>query len=117
MARETVNGVPSEECAAMEIMARAGKYPALPQIDFEAYLPFLEDQDIPMAQKRELIETLFGVLTCFADIAFGLSPMQNACGKLAKIESESQFPAKTMIKSENRKTRKQFKDAAKGGQE
>ena len=32
----------------------AGSYPAMPAIDFEAYLPYLEDEDIPEEKKREL---------------------------------------------------------------
>ncbi|WP_107496001.1 hypothetical protein [Thalassobius sp. I31.1] len=50
-------------------------------IDWEAYLPFFEDADISEAQKRELIETLWGVMTAFVDLGFGIHPVQQACGK------------------------------------
>lgn len=91
-----------------------GSYPAMPTIDFEAYLPYLEDEDIPEEQKRELIEILFNIMMGFADIAFGISPPQNVCGQLPEIESEHHFTADTMLQLENRKTTKQFKSAAKG---
>jgi len=50
-------------------------------IDWEAYLPFFEDADIPDDQKRALIEALWGIMTAFVDLGFGLHPVQLACGK------------------------------------
>ncbi len=89
-------------------------YPTMPAIDFEAYLPYLEDEDIPEDQKRELIETLFNIMMGFADIAFGLSPSQNICGKLLEIDSDSQTAADTVVQLEDQNTTEQFKSAAKG---
>ncbi|WP_417449543.1 hypothetical protein [Kordiimonas sp.] len=89
-------------------------YPAMPAIDFDAYLPYLEDEDIPEEQKRELIETLFGILMGFADIAFGISSPQNIWGKLAKIDSDSHFSPDKVLQLEDQKTAEKFKHAAKG---
>ena len=90
-------------------------YPGMPVIDYDYYLALLEESDAPLEQKRELIETLFGIMMGFADIAFGLSPTQNTCGQLTEIESERRIPDRTMVELENSTTRKQFKKAAKGG--
>ncbi len=89
-------------------------YPAMPAINFDAYLPYLEDENIPEEQKRELIETLFGILMGFADIAFGISSPQNIWGKLTETDVERQFSSDNMIQLEDQKTRTQFKNAAKG---
>jgi len=39
-------------------------------IDWDAYLPFFEDEDIPEAQKREMIETLWSIVIAFVDLGF-----------------------------------------------
>lgn len=89
-------------------------YPAMPTIDFEAYLPYLEDEDIPEKQKRELIEVLFNIMMGFADIAFGVSSSQAVCGKLFKIDCESHISAISVLKSKDQKTTKEdFANAAK----
>lgn len=90
-------------------------YPKMPVIDYDYYLTFLEESDAPLEQKRELVETLFNIMMGFADIAFGLSSSQNACGQLPEFDSERQFTAKDVIKLKNKTPRKQFKNAAKGG--
>ena len=44
------------------------------EIDWDAYLPFFEDEDIPEDQKRELIEALWGNMVSFVDLGFGVAP-------------------------------------------
>lgn len=50
-------------------------------IDWDAYLPFFEDEDIPEEQKRELIEALWSIMVSFVDLGFGIHPAQQVCGK------------------------------------
>lgn len=50
-------------------------------IDWEAYLPFIEDPTIPEDQKRDLIETLWSITLAFVDLGFGLHPVQQSCGQ------------------------------------
>ena len=57
-------------------------------IDWEAYLPFLEDEDIPEHQKRELIEALWGIVTAFVDMGFGVHPTQQSCGEQVNIATD-----------------------------
>ncbi|MCE8006625.1 hypothetical protein [Aestuariivita sp.] len=71
-------------------------------IDWEAYLPYLEDEDIPDTQKRVLIESLWSIMLSFVDLGFGLSPHQglgdNPAPKLARSISNvvsSTQPKKT----------------------
>lgn len=50
-------------------------------IDWEAYLPFLENEDISEDQKRVLIETLWGIMAAFVDLGFKVHPVPHACGE------------------------------------
>ncbi|MFQ6549894.1 hypothetical protein AADZ90_018260 [Aestuariibius sp. 2305UL40-4] len=50
-------------------------------IDWDAYLPFLEDEAIPEEQKRALIETLWSIVVTFVDLGFGIEPAQEICGQ------------------------------------
>ncbi|WP_208348946.1 hypothetical protein [Pseudaestuariivita rosea] len=54
-------------------------------LDWEAYLPLLEDEDIPDDQKRELIETLWSIVVAFVDLGFGIHPVQQSCGELEDL--------------------------------
>jgi hypothetical protein len=50
-------------------------------IDWDAYLPFFEDENISEDQKREMIEALWSIMVSFVDLGFGIHPIQQACGK------------------------------------
>ncbi len=43
-------------------------------IDWDAYLPFFEDEDISDEHKRELIEALWSIMVSFVDLGFGYTP-------------------------------------------
>lgn len=65
--------------------------PAL-TIDWDAYLPFFENEDISEKDKRELIEALWAIMVSFVDLGFGISPVQHDCGKgvsLATMQREA----------------------------
>jgi len=56
--------------------------------DWQEWLPYFEDQDIPEAQKREMIETLWQIVVAFVDLGFEVHPAQvvmdeKGCGQLA----------------------------------
>lgn len=95
----------------------SSSYPALPVIDYDYYLTFLEESDAPIEKKYELIDILLNIMMGFADIAFGLSPTQNVCGQLPKIDPDSHIPANGVVKLEDHTARKEFSSAAKGGRE
>lgn len=57
--------------------------PAKPSlgIDAEYYQSFLDDYDIPDAQKRELIEALWAIIVQFIDLGFGVHPITSIQGQ------------------------------------
>jgi len=50
-------------------------------IDWDAYLPFFEDDDISEEDKHELIEALWSIVVSFVDLGFGVHPIQQVCGQ------------------------------------
>lgn len=46
--------------------------------NWQDWLPYFEDTDIPEAQKRELAETLWQIVVAFVDLGFELNPHQQA---------------------------------------
>ena len=50
-------------------------------IDWDAYLPLLESEDISDAQKRELIEALWSIVVTFVDLSFGIDRTTEICGQ------------------------------------
>ncbi|MEH6521119.1 hypothetical protein [Sulfitobacter sp.] len=50
-------------------------------IDWDAYLPFFEDQDISEEDKHALIEALWSIVVGFVDLGFSVHPVQQACGQ------------------------------------
>lgn len=50
-------------------------------IDWDAYLPFFEDEDISEEDKHQLIEALWSIVVNFVDLGFGVHPVQQVCGK------------------------------------
>lgn len=77
------------------------------EIDFEAYAPYLESADISEAEKRQLIEALWSIVTSFVQLGFGLSPVQQilesradnqaACGQVSKIQDDGPIPASDKV--------------------
>ena len=56
------------------------------EIDWDAYLPFFEDEDIPDEAKKELLEALWSIVVSFVDLGFGVHPVQQACGKDMRLD-------------------------------
>jgi len=42
-------------------------------LNWQDWLPLLEDEDIPEAEKRQLIETLWNIVVGFVDLGWGLN--------------------------------------------
>ena len=62
------------------------KRPAL-RFDWQDWLPFFEDEDIPLDQKRELIETLWSLVCSFVDLGYQLNPKQIICGETLDLKA------------------------------
>ena len=50
------------------------------RFDWQDWLPFFEDTDIPDDQKQELIETLWALVLSFVDLGFDVSAHPENCG-------------------------------------
>lgn len=67
-------------------------------IDWDAYLPFLENEDISEEQKRELIEALWSIMVSFVDLGFGIHPIQQVCGQDISL---AELPAADVLNLDN----------------
>ncbi|WP_157063699.1 hypothetical protein [Phaeobacter sp. 11ANDIMAR09] len=76
-------------------------------IDWDAYLPFLENEDISEEQKRELIEALWSIMVSFVDLGFGIHPIQQVCGQDISL---AELPAADVLNLNN--TVSKFEQAA-----
>jgi hypothetical protein len=81
--------------------------PAL-TIDWDAYLPFFENEDISEEHKRELIESLWTIMVSFVDLGFGIHPVQQACGQEVSLP---ELPKGDVVNSPHTKTT--FENAAR----
>lgn len=50
-------------------------------VDWELYAAMLEESDMPLAQQKELIETLWSIVVMFVDLGFDLNPVAQICGE------------------------------------
>ena len=73
--------------------------PAL-SIDWDAYLPFFESDEISDEHKQELIEALWAIMVSFVDLGFGIHPIQQACGQDVSL---AELPARDVLKSTDTK--------------
>lgn len=62
--------------------------------DWQDWLPYVAEADIPDAQKREMIETLWQIVVAFVDLGFDLNPHQHtqpdgqeSCGQSIDLKS------------------------------
>ncbi|MEP1613477.1 MAG: hypothetical protein ABJL72_16345 [Roseobacter sp.] len=75
-------------------------------IDWDAYLPFFDDEDISEEDKKELIEALWSIVVSFVDLGFGVHPVQQACGKdvsLAELPMADVLNSKHQTATQNDK--------------
>lgn len=80
------------------------------ELDFEKYEPLLADETIPDAQKRELIETLWSIITQFVALGFELHPIQiaqQACGQHANTSDQSALSPAFMVDCQDSNTNKE----------
>ena len=50
-------------------------------LDFEDWLPYLAEENVPEAEKIALIETLWGIVLCFHDLQRNLGTPENTSGQ------------------------------------
>ena len=64
------------------------KLPTL-AIDWELYGRYLDDSDLPEADKRLLIETLWSIVVSFVDLGFRLGPVAESCGQAGRPDTDA----------------------------
>jgi hypothetical protein len=70
----------------MEDTAPHKKPPGI-TFDWRDWLPYLEDTDATDEEKRELIETLWGIVLAFVDLGFDINPTQETCGQIFDLKA------------------------------
>lgn len=58
---------------------------------YDEYLPYLDESEMSDSQKKEFLEQIWLICTCFVDIGFGQSPMQLAQAEQQRSEKFQQF--------------------------
>lgn len=59
------------------------------EIDMERYTAMLDDPAMSEEHKKQVIEALWTIVVSFVELGYGVHPVQQACGKLAKKDNES----------------------------
>lgn len=57
------------------------------RFDWQDWLPYLEDSDVPDEQKRDLIEALHAIVLSCVDLGFRLNPAQEICGEVVDLKA------------------------------
>ena len=57
------------------------------QFDWTDWLPYLEDSDIPEAQRQEWIETLWAIVLGFVDLGFDVKSPAESCGEAIDLKA------------------------------
>ena len=73
-------------------------------VDFAAYLPYLEDEDISEDEKRAFLQALWGIITDFVALGFGVHPLQHiedACGQVEKSPCSAPQAALDRVESKD----------------
>lgn len=84
-------------------------------VDYEKYLHFLEDADISDQDKREFLQTLWGIICEFVSLGFGVHPVQQAqkpCGKREEISAKPSLTAPNGVELRGKAIAKSIDDAA-----
>ena len=75
------------------------QHPFAVELDIEKYISQVEDFDLTDQQKREFLETLWAIMISFVDLGFGISPVQEVCGKLLENSSNPALTAPIEVQS------------------
>ena len=79
-------------------------------VDLEAYMPLLEDSDIPDDQKLELLRALYAIMASFVDLGFSLET--SPCGKPQKEPDPSAQALRDHVYSSHQNYIERFENAA-----
>lgn len=69
-------------------------------VDVERYVHFLDDADLSDNEKTQLLQTVWGIITEFVALGFGVHPLQQTkgiCGKTAQVDASQKNAAQDML--------------------
>ena len=70
--------------------------------DLREYLAFLDDTNLSEAQKIELLQTLWSIMSAFVDLAFGTDPVQQALPPIAATQRTDDFIVSAVTPAEQK---------------
>lgn len=64
-------------------------YPAI-QLDWEEWMPMVDDTSLTDAEKRQVIEALWDIVVGFVDLGWGIAPSEENGGEVLDLTSALQ---------------------------
>lgn len=82
------------------------------EFDYDKYADFLADADLSEAQKLELLQAIWNIMSEFVMLGFGIHPIQQACGKVDFEDTTSPKSRSILLGSEHKHLIAEFDDVA-----
>ena len=83
-------------------LAQAATSKRASQEDLSEYLAFLDDTNLSEAQKLQLLQTLWSIMSAFVDLAFGTDPVQQALPPIAATQRTDDFIVSAVTPAEQK---------------
>ncbi|MHA3976479.1 hypothetical protein ACW9UR_02230 [Halovulum sp. GXIMD14794] len=58
------------------------------RVDVEKYQAYLDGSGLSDAQKEDFLQALWSIMVSFVELGFGVSPLQEVCGKTSEISPQ-----------------------------
>ncbi|RIJ28431.1 hypothetical protein [Henriciella mobilis] len=101
---------PADRAAATPIEGNERTITNTVQFDLEAYMPLLEDTDIPDDQKLDLLRALHAIMASFVDLGFSIE--NPPCGKPQELADPSAQAVRDHVYSSHHNFIERFENAA-----
>lgn len=82
------------------------------KIDVAKYQAWLDDPALSDQQREQILEALWQIIVCFVDLGFGVSPLDDACGKLEETEGFRRQTGPGVVDSEPHTLSETFNEIA-----
>lgn len=86
---------------AVERAAISGQLKCL-QVDVERYQAYLDDPEMTDEERRQVIEALWVIVSCFVELGFQVHPSQQVCGKVENALDIAGNSDSTEVQSKHR---------------
>ena len=81
-------------------------------VDLSKYAPLIEDLELSEDQQSELLQTLWSIMSAFADFGFGIEPTQLICGWIEQSRCEVTPDGSDAVESGQKPTTRTFNAVA-----